>query len=136
MRVVLDTNVFISGIFWEGNYSSQIIDLWRKGKIELICSVEMIEEFVNTLLSFKIKMPLTEIDSWKNLIIENSTIVDAIKDEQLVIEDKDDAKFIEAGITGEADYIISQDKHLLNIKEYKSIKILSPKQFLEIIKIF
>lgn len=56
MRVVLDTNVFISGIFWEGNFCSEIIELWKNGKFELVVSIELIEELMETLKSFKIQM--------------------------------------------------------------------------------
>ena len=57
MRVVLDTNVFVSGIFWSGNYCSQLIDKWKNKKFELVSSVEIVEELVKTLRSFKITMP-------------------------------------------------------------------------------
>ena len=56
MRIVLDTNVFISGIFWKGNFCSQLIDKWKKKEIELISSLEIVEELIKILRSFKIKM--------------------------------------------------------------------------------
>ena len=46
MNVVIDTNVLISGIFWSGNYSSQVIDAWKNGKFTLITSEEIIKELV------------------------------------------------------------------------------------------
>ena len=49
MRVVIDTNVFVSGIFWEGNFCSQIIEKWRKRKFNLVSSTEILDEFVETL---------------------------------------------------------------------------------------
>ena len=64
------------------------------------------------------------------MIIENAIIVYPKIKINLVKDDPDDNKFIEAAITGNAEYIISQDKHLLRIKKYKEIKILSPEQFL------
>ena len=54
--VVVDTNVFLSGIFWKGNFSSQIIDLWRNRKINLISSIPIIDELTKNLKFFKIKM--------------------------------------------------------------------------------
>ena len=56
MKVVLDTNIFISGIFWENN-SSKIIDFWRQEKITLISSLPIIKELVKVLDDFKIRMP-------------------------------------------------------------------------------
>jgi predicted nucleic acid-binding protein len=57
MKGVLDTNVFISGIFWEGNFCSQLINKWKNGDFQLISSPLIIEELVETLRSFKIPMP-------------------------------------------------------------------------------
>ncbi len=74
LRVVLDTNIFISGIFWEGNYCSNIIEAWRGGKIVLVSSLEIIQELVETLRNFKIEMPEEIILEWQNMIIGNSLI--------------------------------------------------------------
>jgi len=133
MRVVIDTNVFISGIFWKGNYSSQIIDLWKQGKITLVTSIAIIEELVNTLKSFKIQMPQDMIEEWRTMIIENSIIVHPSFSLSVVQDDPDDNKFFEAALAGKAQYIISQDrKHVLKIGEYKGIKTMLPQQFLKL----
>ncbi len=128
MRVVLDTNVFISGIFWEGNFCSQIIGEWRKGKFQLVNSPKLIEEFLETLGSFKISMPKEMIQEWKNIIIENSVIVNPIITINAVKDDPEDNKLVEAAVCGRADFIITQDKHLLKLKEYNKIKILKPEE--------
>jgi putative PIN family toxin of toxin-antitoxin system len=128
MRVVLDTNVFISGIFWEGNFCSQIIDKWRKGRFQLVSSPKLIDELVKILGNFKISMPEEMIEEWKNLIIENSIMVDPLAAIKAVKDDSEDDKFIEAAVYGEADFIVSQDKHLLKLKEYNKINILNPEE--------
>ena len=135
MKVVLDTNVFVSGIFWEGNFCSQIIDDWKKGIFKLVSSMEIIEELVETLKSFKIQMSEEMIKEWKNLIIENSVIVKPLIKIDVVNGDPEDNKFIEAAVSSKADYIISQDKHLLKLKEYQGIKIMNPEEDLEAFKI-
>ncbi len=128
MRVVIDTNVFVSGIFWEGNFCSQIIEKWKNKEFDLVSSMDILEEFVRTLNNFKIQMPNNMIEEWKNLIIENSILVEPTIKLDVIKDDPDDNKFLEAGITGNAGYIISQDKHLLKLKEYLGIKIISPKK--------
>jgi len=75
MRAILDTNVFVSGIFWEGNFCSQIIDKWRNKEFELVSSIEILDELVKTLKDFKIQMPDEMIEEWRNLIIENSNLM-------------------------------------------------------------
>ena len=134
IKVVVDTNVFISGIFWEGNYCSQVIDAWRSGKITMISSIEIIKELGETLRDFKIRMPGDMIKEWQNNIIENAVIVEPKEKLDVVKNDPKDNKFFEAAIDGGADYIISQDrKHILSIKEYKGIRTILPEDFLKII---
>lgn len=131
MKVVLDTNVFISGIFWEGNFCSQIIDKWRKGEFELVSSKELIEELVETLNSFKIQLDEEIIIGWKNTIIRNAIIVEPSEKIEIIKEDQDDNKFLETAIAGNIDFIISQDNHLLKLKEYQGIKIIRPEEFIK-----
>jgi len=68
------------------------------------------------------------------LIIENSIIVKPTIKLDVVKDDPDDNKFLEAGVTGKANFIISQDKHLLKLGEYQGIKIVSLKEALLILK--
>ena len=134
MRAILDTNVFVSGIFWEGNFCSQIIDKWRNKEFELVGSVEILDELVKTLKDFKIQMPEEMIEDWRNLIIENSVIVEPTIKLNVIRDDPDDNKFLEAGISGNVDLVISQDKHLLNLRDYQGIKIVNPEEALLLIK--
>ncbi len=128
MRAIIDTNVFISGIFWEGNFCSQIIDKWKNKKFELVSSLEIVNELIRTLKDFKIQMPLDMIKEWQDLIIENSVIVEPSIKINAIEEDPDDNKFLEDALAGKADLIISQDKHLLKLNEYKGIRIVKPEE--------
>lgn len=128
MRIVLDTNVFISGIFWEGNYCSKIIELWKNGSFELVTSPEILQELLEVLQSFKIQLEPELIELWKNMILSNSIIVIPYNKFELIKNDLDDNKFLEAAFCGKADLIISQDKHLLKLKEFNQIKILKPEE--------
>ena len=134
MRVIIDTNVFVSGIFWEGNFCSKIIYKWRNKEFELVSSVEILDELVKTLKDFKIQMPEEMIEDWRNLIIENSVIVEPTIKLNVIRDDPDDNKFLEAGISGNVDLVISQDKHLLNLRDYQGIKIVNPEEALLLIK--
>ncbi|HLD06622.1 MAG TPA: putative toxin-antitoxin system toxin component, PIN family [Candidatus Nanoarchaeia archaeon] len=134
IRVVLDTNIFISGIFWEGNYCSQIIDAWRSGKIMLVSSLGLVQEFVETIRDFKIKMPEEVIREWHRMIIENSVMVVPTEKLNIIKDDPKDNKFFEAAVAGKSQYIVSQDKkHILNIPEFKGIRTIHPERFVELI---
>ena len=128
MRAVLDTNVFVSRIHWSGA-SEKVLRLWFLGKFKLISSAETIEEFVKIITSFKIPMKTEEILWWESLILEKSELVVPNEKITIVKDDPDDNKFIEAALEGKAEYIVTRDKHLLKIKEFKGIKIITPEEF-------
>ena len=132
MNIVLDTNIFVSGIHWSGD-SEKILRLWFNDEFELISSLPIIKELTRVLMSFKIPMGAEEIYRWEDIILQKSTIVIPTEKINIVKEDTDDNKFIEAAVEGKAKYIISQDNHLLKIREFRGIKILTPRQFLELI---
>lgn len=133
MRVVLDTNVFISGIFWEGNFCSMIIQLWKNRKFDLVVSIPIVEELIKTLRTFKIQMDDEMIRGWQNIILENSILVEPEEIEDIFINDENDKKFIESAVSGKADFIVSQDKHLLDLKECQGIRIISPEEFVRMV---
>jgi uncharacterized protein len=70
----------------------------------------------------------------ENLILSESTIVELRIKLDVVKDDPDDNKFIEAAIEGKARYIITRDKHLLKIKEYQGIKIIKPEDFIKLVE--
>lgn len=124
MRVVLDTNVFISGIFWSGN-CGVIIALFRAESFLLITSEEILEEVERVLARFD-QVLATQ---WNDVLRKNSLFVTPAKKFDIV-EDPSDNKFIDAAIEGNADVIVTGDTALLRIGNYAGIKIISPKEFL------
>jgi len=68
------------------------------------------------------------------LILEKSELAVPKRKVNVVKQDPDDNKFIEAALEGEADYIVTQDRHLLKLKEFEGIKIVTPEEFLRILK--
>ncbi|MFA5797471.1 MAG: putative toxin-antitoxin system toxin component, PIN family [Candidatus Woesearchaeota archaeon] len=130
MNVVLDTNIFISGIFWKGD-SYKILCLWDEGRIQLIISQEIISEIFRVLSDFKVRLSEELQDAWITRIREYGVVVDP-KERFHIVSDPADDKFIDVAIAGNASYIISNDKHLLTLKQFKGVRILTPKEFLKI----
>lgn len=133
MRAVLDTNVFISGIHWPGE-SEEVLRHWFLGRFELISSMPIIDEIIDTLMSFEVPMNAEDISWWKSLLVEKSVIVSPKESVNVVTRDTEDNKFIEAALEGHAEYIVSLDKDLLDIGTYSGIKILKPNAFLGLLK--
>jgi len=135
MKVTVDTNVLISATFWYGD-SNIIIKLIENKEIVLILSEEVIEEYANVLkyneIQNKIKDKNLEMLHSLQKIISISTIIEPKNKLKIIKEDPDDNKILECAIEGKVDYIITQDNHLLKLKEFKGIKIITPKEFLNI----
>ncbi|MEK7547868.1 MAG: putative toxin-antitoxin system toxin component, PIN family [Patescibacteria group bacterium] len=127
MKIVLDTNVFISGIFWNG-YPHQILMLWVSNKINILVTKKILSEYFRILNKIDCSKDITK--KWGAFIIENSLL---LEDKELVqfCRDPEDNKFLNCAITGGANYIVSGDNDLLSLKVIGSIKIVNPSQFLK-----
>lgn len=130
MRVVIDTNIFVSSFF--GGNPKQIIDLWKNEKITLCLSNVILDEYIDVLnrIGLKDEAELKELLSLfsKGFNILFTTKTPNIK---IVKNDPGDDKFIECAAALKADAIITGDKEVLKIKKYMRIKILTPREFLK-----
>ena len=130
LRVVIDTNIYISAIFWNGK-PREVIDLGRDGKITIFTSLDIENEIVGKL---KTTFKLAEEDV-NRILLDFSTFTLPIRiNKQLIVvqDDPDDNKFIECAVECRANYIISGDRHLLNLKEYEGIKLIKSSEFLKV----
>jgi uncharacterized protein len=130
IKVVIDTNVFISSFF--GGNPRKIIRLWEKGEIVLCLSRLIVDEYVAVLrrLGMNNERELTEL---LKLFAQGFHVLFAGKTPklQVVEKDPDDNKFIECAVALNCEFIISGDKHLKSIQNYMGIRIVSPTEFLE-----
>ena len=129
-RVVLDTNVYISAVLFGGK-PERIRLLAKEGEIEVLVSEAVLFEISEILrrkfgwTSSKISLLIDDIRLYVTLIIPGRRI-------SRIKEDDTDNRILECAVEGEAYYIVSRDKrHLLPLKEYRGIKILSPRGLLE-----
>ena len=137
MKIVIDTNVFISATFWSGA-SDQVVSKVESKEIGLVLSKDIIKEFSKVLNYDEIKNKIKDKDLVMkyavNKIVFISEIVDIPRKLKIVKDDPDDDKFIETAVEGRADYIVTNDKHLLNVKEIEGVKIVKPDEFLKILE--
>lgn len=134
MKVTLDTNVLVSGTFWTG-YSFTILNLIDKNKLRNITSKEIIKEYYEVINSDeiidKIKDKRLRLLKIAHKVINNSEIVEPSLKIDIIKDDPDDNKILECAIAGNVDCIISNDKHLLKLKKFRNIPILTPDDFVE-----
>ncbi len=131
MRIILDTNVFISGVFFPHGPPRQILLAWKAGKVTLVASSEILDEYVGTLKGLKNKYPTVDATDVMDLVLANSEICQSQTLPHRVCEDSDDEMFIACAVTSSTPIIISGDKHLLRVSGYRDIQVLKPRDFVE-----
>jgi putative PIN family toxin of toxin-antitoxin system len=132
MKIVLDTNQLISAFFWNGN-ERKVLEKCRAKELDLLISPDILGE-LDAVLDRKFSVPEDKRAEYSKNIILVSRLVFPNKRIEAIKADPSDNRILECAVDGEADYIVSGDKHLFNLKEYRGIKILKAKEFLGIIK--
>ena len=129
-RVVLDTNVLVSALLFTGKLS-KIVDLWRQGKVIPLISRETFEELRAVLGYPKFSLAPDEIQSIiENEILPFFEVVEIKGKVRGVCRDPGDDKFIACAVSASADFLVSGDKDLTDLKRYKTVKIIRVSEFL------
>ena len=132
-KVVLDTNVIVSAVGWKGN-ARKVLELCIDGELLLLECRDMLREIDDVLGRQKFKfISLAEKKEFLRSLAGISKMVNPKEKPKVIKGDPEDDKFLWCALAGKADFIISGDRHLLALKEYRGIKILSPKDFVNIV---
>ena len=136
IRAVIDTNLFVSGLFTDRGPIYQLQELWVRGAFELAVSEGILKEVRSTLnkpaIGKKLQLEKEGIDEIIDLIIEKAIIVteDLYKTDKIK-KDYSDNKFLACGLETKADFIVSGDNHLLEIKHFHGIQIVDANTFVK-----
>ena len=128
MKVVLDTNVFVSGVFFSGP-PYQILKAWRDGKIQLVVSPEILDEYRRVGEILAEDHPNIDLKPVLDYVIRNAEVYAAPPLPESVCEDPDDDKFLACALASESTVIVSGDRHLLKVSGYRKIEVLKPRDF-------
>jgi hypothetical protein len=133
MKVVIDTNIFVSSFF--GGNPRRIVDLWRDGKITLCLSKNILDEYIDVLQRVGLRDE-NEIEELLSLFAKGVNIIFTTRTPKIKVvkDDPDDDKFIECAVALKAEVIITGDNALKTVSEYMGIKIINPQQFLKYFK--
>ena len=133
MRIVLDTNTVISGLLWFGN-PRQILDLAEEGTVTVCTSSDLLDELENVLARFKFTERFaavgTSVEEVLDRFIELAEVIEVVEKVTVVTTDPDDDAVISYALAAGADCIVSGDGHLLDLKSYGGVEILSAARFL------
>ena len=128
MKIVLDTNVFISGIFFSGP-PAQILKAWKEHKIQFVLSKEILDEYQRVAEELSNQFPSVHIEPIIELLTIHGEVVETEGITVSACQDPDDNMFLECAIAGNSQVIVSGDNHLLKISGYQGIAVVKPREF-------
>lgn len=135
MRVVIDTNVLISGFISSGAAPAKIVELLRTEAIELLISNDVYTELNRVIRYAKLRARYAytdeQIERFLHGIKTSAVWVESSERLTVVVQDESDNRFLELAVSGSARYVITGDtKHLLPLQHYRGIEIVSPAIFM------
>jgi putative PIN family toxin of toxin-antitoxin system len=132
VKIVIDSNVFISSFFW-GGYPKEVFERIINGFDELYITDEILKEISSVMNSRKFGTNIKEIEDYIKIIKKYSNKIVSKNVPESISRDKDDDKILQCGLDGNVDFIVTGDEDLLVLREYKSIRIIKPKDYLKIV---
>jgi putative PIN family toxin of toxin-antitoxin system len=140
IRAVLDANVFVSALIRpEGPPGQILVELLERESLRLILSIGIVDEVRRTLADPRVtryvRLTSREIEAWLASLQSVAELVEGRRSVRVVASDPDDDKYFVAAVEGDADVVVSGDKHVLEVKEFERIRVLTPRAFLDKLRI-
>lgn len=130
MRIILDTNVFVSGVFFTGP-PCEILKGWRDGKWQLVISPEILDEYRRVGESLTEQFLGIDLGPTLELVTVKAEMFSAKSFREPVCADTDDDKFLACALASKSKMIVSGDKHLLQVSGFREIRVLKPREFVD-----
>jgi putative PIN family toxin of toxin-antitoxin system len=127
-RIVLDTNIIVSSAL--GGALELILDKWAEDAFTLIVTSDILAEYFEVINRPKFKLKQATIDRIVRYCYQFAEFVVSEEHIRFIEADPKDDKFLEAAIAGGAEYIVSGDIHLLELKKFRSVPVLTAREFI------
>jgi putative PIN family toxin of toxin-antitoxin system len=134
IKVVADTNILFSAMFWKGN-EAKILKLAEEGEIKLLTSPALLDELRRVLMHEELGLDERTIGENVQYVLSTAELVSPRRMVKVIREDPSDNRVLECALGGRAKYVISGDKHLLQIRKFRGIRIVRAKEFLDILNV-
>lgn len=133
IRVVLDTNVWISGIFFSRGAPAQLLREWRDGTFEVVITAATLQELAKVLQRKTVQFdaPPGLAAAWLEFVRDYARQVKAAPMPQGLSRDPQDDMLLAAAVAGQARFLVTGDQDLLVLNSFSKIRIVSPRQFLD-----
>jgi putative PIN family toxin of toxin-antitoxin system len=132
IRVVADTNIFISALMF-GGLPGTFLNLAFVQSFQLVTSPVLLDE-LDKKLRMKFEVSPKDADLIRARLETRALVVEPDIALMVIKDDPDDDRVLECAVAGNADYIVSGDRHLLRLRTYEGIAIVSARQFMEIVE--
>ncbi|MBU2634109.1 MAG: putative toxin-antitoxin system toxin component, PIN family [Nanoarchaeota archaeon] len=132
MKVVFDTNVLISSSLWYNSVAYKLLIKLIKEDTEIFTSIEILDEYVK-VLKRDFRYDNNKIQEIVIKLLDFLKIIKPLERFDIINDDPSDNRILECAYASDSTFILTYDKHLLKIKEFKNIKIITPEEFLKII---
>ncbi|HRQ24999.1 MAG TPA: putative toxin-antitoxin system toxin component, PIN family, partial [Anaerolineales bacterium] len=126
------TNIIVSAYL--GGSLEAIIVAWKSGRFTLIVSAAIMGEYLEVLQRPKFNIERAEIEDFSALLLDKAEFVIPLEQINAILADPSDNKFLNAAVAGYANLIVSGDGHLLELKTFRDIRVISGREFLESLK--
>ena len=137
MKIVLDTNVAVSAALNPKGPPAEIVRAWRAHSLTWVTSPPLLDELERTLLSSRIGRYLAwgedEIAEFLATVRQAAEVTSPTDRIDVIRDDPADNRVLEAAVSAQADYIVSGDHDLLNLKTYEGVQIVTPARFVAIL---
>lgn len=130
MKVVIDTNVFVSGVFF-GGPPGAILEAWQDGRIQVAISPEILAEYVRVGHELATQFPDVDPLPFLEQVARSAELVESSPLNEQVCADADDDKFLACALAAGSTYVVSGDKLLLKVSGYHDIEIIRPRDFVD-----
>jgi len=138
IRAVLDANVLVCAILSPKGIPAKILTAWRAEEFSVVVSEAIVSEIGRVLRYPKIKRhhrwPEKQMLTFLEDLAHLSVFTPGSLSLSVIADDPADNRYLEAGLEGEADYLVSGDEHLLGLGSYQGIQIIRPREFLTALK--
>lgn len=138
IRVTPDTNVLVSGVLTRHGPAGAVVAAWAEGTIDLVVGEQILREFKRVLVRPRIReryhVSSDTADAIAGVLREFCVMADAGDVPRVVARDPDDDIILAYALSGNADYVVTRDDDLLALGEYRGIPILTPEQFLAVLR--
>ena len=132
MRVVVDTSVFLPGVFF-GGPPRDVMEAWRAGRIEMVVSREIIQEYLRVGERLSARFPDAGLEEAMDTIAASAELVSAPPLPEPVCADSDDDKFLACAVAAGATHVVSADRALLATSPYRNVMVIRSRDLLDIL---